>query len=200
MTAIKPIEWRHVKGVPSTKYPINQVCGHPECDKQIEGVHHIFPRSLIGNASYFVEFTPEGGETQIVPHAIGLCGSGTTGHHGDLEEHRAWIRLEDGEYVWLDRSDQHADGWFSLGPLNPQPGSREGKPKRRTRKPSEPLTARPKATYAVRVPKDALENGHEVLTELVQQAREKISDRLGWSDDVPAYFVLTAVLADWLTA
>ena len=159
MTALKPILWRHVKGVPSTKYPINTVCGHPDCTNPIDGTHHIFPRSMIGNDSYFVEFTPEDGKTKIIPHAIGLCGSGTTGHHGDVEEHRAWIRLEDGEFVWYDRAVEAVDGdegnlvegWLLVGPLNPQPGSREGKPKRkRTVKGTEERAQR--KTVSVRLP------------------------------------------------
>ena len=161
MTALPPIAWRHVKGVPSTKYPINRVCGHPHCTETIDGTHHIFPRSLIGNSSYFVEYTPEGGETKIIPHAIGLCGSGTTGHHGDVEEHRSWIKLEDdGVFVWYDRvapADPHDEipdewqEWITVGPLNPQPGSTEGKPKRkRTQKGTAERAGR--KTVSIRLP------------------------------------------------
>jgi hypothetical protein len=131
---------------------------------------------MIGNDSYFVEFTPEDGKTKIIPHAIGLCGSGTTGHHGDVEEHRAWIKLEDGEFVWYDRQNtpQEATGpsltpsegkWVRLGSLNPQPGSREGKPKRRrTVKGTEERAAR--KTVSIRLPEGVSgEDWDELLAE-----------------------------------
>lgn len=117
---------------------------------------------MIGNDSYFVEITPAEGKSKIIPHAIGLCGSGTTGHHGDVEEHRAWIKLEDGEFVWYDRQNTpqestgasltaSEDEWVRLGGLNPQPGSREGKPKRkRTVKGTEERAAR--KTVSIRLP------------------------------------------------
>lgn len=174
MTALKPIEWRDVKGVPSTKYPINKKCGHPDCDQPVEGVHHIFPRSMIGNSSYFVEINYDDSKKEIIPHAIGLCGSGTTGHHGDLEEHRAWIRLEDGQYVWYDRvpqsdpADEIPDDWQEwneLGALNPQPGSVDGKPKRkRTVRGTEERAAR--KTVSVRLPEGVSgDDWDELLTE-----------------------------------
>lgn len=163
MTALKPSESLRVRGVPATKYPTNQTCAHPNCMEPAGGVHHCYPRSLIGNDSYFVVVLDEdGNECSPFPHAVGLCGSGTTGHHGDVEEHRAWIRLEDGEFVWYDRQKTpreatgapltpSEDEWVRLGGLNPQPGSREGKPKRkRTVKGTEERAAR--KTVSVRLP------------------------------------------------
>lgn len=167
MTALKAIEWRDVRGVPSTSYPTNLICAHPQCNELVPlrpsgkpTVHHIFPRSTIGNDSYFVQYTPENGETKIVPHAVGLCGSGTTGHHGDVEEHRAWIKLEDGEFRWYERvppTDPHDEipadwqEWQLIGALNPQPGSVDGKPKRkRTVKGSSERAAR--KTVSIRLP------------------------------------------------
>ena len=155
MTALKPIENRRVRGVAAERYPSNLICAHPECDKPVDlrpdgmpTVHHVFPRSLTKSDSYFVEIETDFEEldsgplgdandwktvTVIIPHAVGLCGSGTTGHHGDVEEHRAWIKLEEGEYFWYDRVEpRNPDNeWALVGPLNPQPGSREGKPKRK---------------------------------------------------------------------
>lgn len=187
MTALKPIEWRHVRGVPSTSYPINTRCAHPDCTEQIDGVHHIFPRSQIGNSSYFVEFTPESGETKIIPHAIGLCGSGTTGHHGDVEEHRAWIRLEDGEFVWYardrlkDAPPEAPDVWDRLGPLNPQPGSREGKPKRkRTVKGTQERAER--KTVSLRLPEGFGGDEWDELVEATEAHLLRIEDS-PFSDD-----------------
>jgi hypothetical protein len=168
VTALKPIENRRVRGVAAERYPTNTICAHPDCSEPVEGDHHIFPSSLTKSRSYFVEIAHEdrlelqalvgpnvkirnattGSETvyvAVLPHAVGLCGSGTTGHHGDVEEHRAWIKLEGGVFVWYDRStsaeieadpdgsgyEPAQDRWDAVGPLNPQPGSVEGKPKRK---------------------------------------------------------------------
>ena len=58
---------------------------------------------------------------------------------------------------------------------------------------------RKRSTVSVRVPKDVLEDGEEVLTTLIDAARERLAPHLNFQGDVPAYFVLTAVLHDWLT-
>lgn len=155
MTALKPIDNRRVRGVAAESYPSNQICAHPDCDKPVDlrpsgdpTVHHIFPRSLTKSDSYFVEIIedasvedPDARERDmVIPHAVGLCGSGTTLHHGDVEEHRAWIKLEDGVYVWYDRgapTDPHDEipedwqEWVRVGELNPQPGSVDGKTKKK---------------------------------------------------------------------
>lgn len=171
MTALKPAETHDVKGVPSTKYPTNRQCGHPHCTEPAQSVHHCFPRSQIGNGSYFVSINGE----KPIPHAIGLCGSGTTGHHGDLEEHRSWIKLEEDGFVWYDRvapTDPHDEipedwqGWHRVGILNPQPGSVEGKPKRRrTQKGTAERASR--KTISVRLPEDF---GGDDWDELIEEA------------------------------
>lgn len=186
MTALKPIESRRVRGVAAERYPSNLVCAHPDCDKPVDlrpdgtpTVHHIFPRSLTKSDSYFVEIQsdhPEDGDGTVevvIPHAVGLCGSGTTGHHGDVEEHRSWIKLEEGEYVWYDRvppadpEDEIPEDWQEwtlVGPLNPQPGSVDGKPKRkRTQKGTAERTER--KTVSVRLPEGVTGDEWDTLLE-----------------------------------
>lgn len=180
MTALKPIENRNVRGVASERYPINTKCAHPECSEPAT-VHHIFPRSMIRSDSYFVAILQrnEAGDPEeeiVIPHAVGLCGSGTTGHHGDVEEHRAWIKYEDGEFVWYDRGEldwSEEEGnivpWDRVGPLNPQPGSREGKPKRKKYKGEK---RRKRKVISMRVPDDAEEDGAGQWDELIDLGRE----------------------------
>lgn len=68
------------------------------------------------------------------------------------------------------------------------------------RKPAQKSEApRKRTTVSVRVPKDVLEDGEEVLTSLIDTARHRLQKELNHNDDVPAYFVLVAVLHDWLT-
>ncbi len=170
MTALKPIENRNVRAVASETYPSNLICAHPDCTEKVQlrsdgtpTVHHIFPRGQIKGKSYFVAIT-EDEAVEIVPHAVGLCGSGTTGHHGDVEEHRAWIKLEDGVYVWYDR--YAGEAWVELGPLNPQPGSREGKAKRRK---FSGEAKRKRVNWQVRVPADQ-EDGAGILDDGLEEA------------------------------
>jgi hypothetical protein len=207
VTALKPIENRNVRGVESARYPSNLKCAHPECNELVQlrpdgtpTVHHIFPRSMIKSDSYFVEIVERvpsydgiGATEQhnVIPHAVGLCGSGTTGHHGDVEEHRAWIKYEGGEFVWYDRLDDPG-GFEKLGALNPQPGSREGKPKRKR---YTGQARRQRVNWQVKVPKDEQEDGAGILDDLLEQCK----DALGVEQDFPTYHTLTKVIYDWLT-
>ena len=218
MTALPPLDNRNVRAVVTAKYEINKTCSHPECDKPTESAHHIWPRSFINNDSYFVEIG-EPGETgtypgggmlplcnKAIPHAVGLCGSGTTGHHGDVEEHRAWIKYEDNEFVWYDRlwkvprtAASMSDGgheWVELGPLNPQPGSREAKAKRRKKRGDE---RRKRRTISIRVPDDA-EDGAAIWDETQDDIKARlVRDELySERDKIPAYEAWIAAARDWL--
>ena len=170
MTALKPTEdgYGYVRGVASTRYPLNKQCAMPTCTEPAQSAHHLFPRSFINGDSWFVEIRSDGAEekqldrvsSKGIPHVIGLCGDGTRGHHGDLEEHRSWVKLEDEGFVWYDRvppTDPHDEipaewqEWVRVGLLNPPPGSVEGKPKRkRTLKGTAERAAR--KTVSVRLP------------------------------------------------
>ena len=70
-------------------------------------------------------------------------------------------------------------------------------PTRKKREKSE--EPRKRTQINVKVPKDVLEDGEEVLTTLIGAAKDKLSPQMGWKDDVSSYYVLTAVLHDWLT-
>lgn len=199
MTPLKPIENLRVRGVASERYPINAKCAHPECNEIIDGVHHCFPKSQIGNDSYFVEIEQdmESDSTVVIPHAVGLCGSGTTGHHGAVEAHDAWIKYEDGEFVWYDRPEGRpclsldSPDWIKLGPLNPQPGSREGKPKR---KKFAGEARRQRKTVSIKVPQDEQEDGAGLLDEQLELAGELLVKLGLYPEPPPVYFRLMAAL------
>ncbi len=154
MTALNPIESRRVRGVPATKYPMNEQCAHPDCWEDAVDGHHIFPRSRIGNSSWFVEIVQgvdKDESTITIPHVTGLCRT----HHDAVELHKAWIKLEDGEFVWFDRVEGFSDGsgledWEVLGPLVPQPGGRERKKRRPRRKTRDEKGQR--LTHTIRFP------------------------------------------------
>lgn len=209
MTALKPIENRRVRAVASERYPLNEICAHPECAEPTADPHHIFPRSLIAGDSWFVEIEyMDGDECKaiVIPHVAGLCRA----HHDDVEEHRAWIKLEDGEFVWYDRSfdepieaDSVEHEFEALGPLNPQPGSKTGKPKRRKFKGEK---RRQRATISIKVPKDNQEDGGEIWDDLFGdgkddrpygRVREKF-DALDLDGGRPPYNLIVDMANDWL--
>ena len=192
MTALKPIENRRVRAVASERYPLNKKCAHPECTADATDPHHAFPRSAIGGDSWFVEIVIAESEANddevsiVIPHVTGLCRE----HHDQVEIHDAWIILdEEGVWQWY---VPDGDDWGHVGELNPQPGSAETKPKRKRFK-GEARKAR--RTISIRVPNDAAEDGGAVWDTLVEEVKEKFKDELGWSGDVPPYFVVTAALA-----
>lgn len=166
MTALNPVVGGEVQGILSKVYLPNLICAHPECDKPVESIHHIFGRPPGADSdSWFVRLVliDEDGTRHIetpLPHATGLCGHGTTGHHGDVEEHRAWIKYQDGVYQWHERvqvsrhphsesGDPWVDEWIWMGPLNPQPGAREAKPKPHIPKEG---TKREQRSFSVKLP------------------------------------------------
>ena len=167
MTALHPLESKVVvKGVHAWRYPINEVCGFPDCDKPTESRHHIFAAGKIGNRSWFVyipdpdkPLPPEVWGKHAIPHVVGLCGHGTAGHHGEAEEHQAWIKYEDGVFVWYNRDGEE---WKKIGPLDPQPGSKikHTRPKKRDHRSDG--APRHRTRYTIAIPKDAQEDGAEV--------------------------------------
>ncbi len=58
---------------------------------------------------------------------------------------------------------------------------------------------RNRKTIGVAVPKDEQEDGAGILDDLITQAQEILEPVMGWSETVPPYFVLVAVLHDWVT-
>ncbi len=190
MTALKPIENRRVRAVASERYPLNKKCAHPECSEEAVDPHHCFPRSYIAGDSWFVaifighsQVIPDSPSEQIIPHVTGLCRA----HHDDVELHKAWIKLEDGEWRWYEMHDL-LKGWELLGPLNPQPGSVEGKPKRKRFK-GEARRAR--TTISIKVPADEKEDGAGLWDEAIEILEQKISG----DNPRPIYYTIMDALA-----
>lgn len=195
---MKPVESRDVVAVASERYPVPLFCSVPDCGEPATA-HHCFPRSFINGGSYFVSIN--GGPP--VPHVVGLCGSGTTGHHGDVEEHRAWIKLEDGVWNWYESVEKIEDGgairydvWELVGPLDPQPGY-VGAPKKRKRKQGD--ERRKRRTISIRVPNDT-ENGGEIWDETLERVKDRLIGGGLYSegDKIPDYEATIAAWNDWL--
>lgn len=192
MTALKPTENLRVRGVLSERYPLNTTCASPMSDAGVKAddAHHCWPRSLIGNDSWFVEITEDSGQISLpIPHVVGLSRE----QHERVERHDAWIRYEDGVWNWYERD---GEDWRLEGPLNPQPGSRESKPKRKRYK-GEAKRAR--ATISIRVPKDAAEDGSLVYDELMKQAQERLKEVQSLDYLPTPYIVIVASLYKLIT-
>ena len=210
MTALKPISNLRVRGVPSERYPLNEFCASPMSDAgtKADDAHHAFPRSQIGNDSWFVEITEDDGQIALpIPHVVGLSRE----QHERVERHDAWIRYEDGVWNWYEaitRAEVEAMGeefgqygqthslWRLVGPLNPQPGSRESKPRRKKFKGE---AKRQRKTISIRVPADEAENGAAVYDELLEQAQEKLKEIQGLDYLPTPYIVLIAALYELVT-
>lgn len=61
------------------------LCGYPGT------LHHVYPRG-------------QGGD-DVEANFVGLCGDGTTGHHGLIEDRDTDARLNLGEYIAMERDD-----------------------------------------------------------------------------------------------
>ena len=215
MTPLKPLENLRVRGVAAERYPPNTKCSHPDCAEDATDQHHCFPRSQIKGDSWFVEITWEGDgmivpgvgpveNKSIIPHVTGLCRE----HHDAVESHSAWIKLENGVFVWYDRKEDPDAGklgipndakwWIYLGPLNPQPGSRESKPKRKRFQGEQ---RRQRKVISIKVPQDT-ENGGAIYDETLALVKDKLVT-LGLYEegaDIPAYEATIAAWADWLNS
>jgi len=209
MTPLKPLENLNVHGtnMGPPRYELNKRCAHPECHEPVGGKHHCFPKSQLKGDFWWVALLDFGGTAVVIPNVVGLCGSGTTGHHGDIEGHRSWIRYEDGVYNWYDRVSDAEElyelgmkpderAWELIGALNPQPGQIEGKPKRK-KKTGE--ARRKRRTISLRVPKDT-EDGGALWDELFAELKEACveDDLFETAEKAAEYETIMAVGRDWL--
>lgn len=198
MTALKPIENRRVQGVTSFRYPPNETCSMPDCWEPSDDPHHIFPRSLLGNDSWFVsiEFQQNGQwfSSPAIPHVVGLCRP----HHEDVEQHRSWIKLLDDQFLWFDRyrDESGAETWELIGALDPQPakGEKGKKPVRRLYGDDR----RKRKRISIALPDD-WEDGGALWDELVADVKEWCYEEGLFSDPgrIPVAEALFGMWHDW---
>jgi len=211
MTALKPTELRMWRAVTSGRYPLNELCSMPECYELTDDPHHIFPRSMIAGDSWFVApyqgATPDAATMptydlygEPIPHVTGLCRA----HHDDVEEHRAWIKLDEGEFYWYDRHTVVTEivgvgelpEWELIGSLDPQParGEKARKPVRRLQ--GEERRKRKRVSIAI---PDDYENGGQLWDEMLDDMKDWLHAEgvFGDRNRIPNWEALYAVYIDW---
>lgn len=138
-----------------------------------------------------------------IPHTTGLCRA----HHDAVEDHDAKILLVGGTWTWHDSREPTADEtgawsaatgehpdsypvdcWEEVGPLNPQPGSREGKAKRKR---FQGEARRKRKVISIRVPDDAGEDGAALIDEAVAELEAKLTPN---GEPRPIYFTIKNAL------
>jgi hypothetical protein len=151
--------------------------------------HHLVPRSLGGD--------------DVEDNLIPLCGDGTTGCHGKLENHpRGWERIAHAVrhsltpaelgYVLDTKGMEFLERYLPMG----TPADDLCPRCRRPKNPAKLEKPRKRRTWSCKPPADT-EDGCEILDTLVAECGRALGD-LGYTDETPAYYVLTAVLSDWL--
>lgn len=185
---LPPLPSTAVVGVVGKPYKVGGKCAVPGCESQVDHGHHIFRRSALAGAFFWVRL-PDG---QVVGNLTGLCWRHHEGITGKRWGHSHWIQWRNGEYLWgTVRLGVEVPNWdtdfIPVGPLDPQPPAPDlldapqptersepdrcpecGQQKRRSGSPaiSTPGAPRRRKSWIVKVPDDH-EDGADVLDVLV---------------------------------
>jgi len=185
---LPPLPSTAVAGVVGKPYKVGGKCAVPGCESQVDHGHHIFRRSALAGAFFWVRL-PDG---QVVGNLTGLCWRHHEGITGKRWGHSHWIQWRNGEYLWgTVRLGVEVPNWdtdfIPVGPLDPQPPAPDlldapqptersepdrcpecGQQKRRSGSPaiSTPGAPRRRKSWIVKVPDDH-EDGADVLDVLV---------------------------------
>lgn len=87
-----PHENRGVKGVPGPGYVMGALCVVPGCDLLGIENHHVWRRSFLIGAYFWVELP----DKAIVGNVVPMCGA----HHRMVTENKALILYDDGVFYW----------------------------------------------------------------------------------------------------
>lgn len=187
-----PIEsWQIKPRLDLGTYELNETCPVTGEIGDLED-HHIWRRSFTGlgqdnNMLYWVCNEATG---RVYPNRVAL----DTAAHERITTNRARLEFDEAGDLWYVEGEEKKklDIVFRLM-------TGDEKVARPRKKRTQSDEKRPRQVVSVWVPVDSRENGAEALDTLIDSAREKLAPVMNWNEDVPAYFVLVAVLHDWLT-
>jgi hypothetical protein len=195
MTRLPVESWHVVPRFDIPSYELNTVCPITGEAFNLED-HHIFRRSFmaIGKENldlYWVEYfegndlenltNPWENEGHIVKNRVAL--SPEAHHRITTNQGRLEYR---GAELWYLEGDEE-----KLLDLNLRLMEGTEKVSKRRKKASTPEERRARVNFSIRTP----DGEEQIIPELVQQGREAWGDALGWSEDVPAHFVVVTAFA-----
>lgn len=194
MTLLPSEDWQVQVVQELPPYKVGPHCCVPGCISFADHAHHLWRRSFLGITP--CNYVKIGGV--VVGNLVGLC----TRHHEDVTGkvggHKAWIRWEPEQkmFIWCAVSNDWESGTATpvpVGPLTQQPPQHVslepvaalpipepercqacGQVKRRPTKPSEPSAMRQRGSWTIKVPEDEREKGADVLDELCEQVLEAL--------------------------
>lgn len=175
--------WLVIPRLDIPPYSLNTVCPVTGETFGLED-HHIFRRSFSAlgaeknDALYWVEV--QDGDKTILKNRIALSPSA----HERLTTNRARLEYRDGGLFYIEGEEEKR---LDLTMHLMAEGEKVSKPRRK----KAPENPKERTRLLIHVPADEV----NVLPELIDAAREKLAPELGWSEDVPAYFVVVAALA-----
>jgi len=183
-----PLQDPRIRGVEGPRYKVGPLCEAPGCNRPVDHAHHLWRRSYLTGDYWWVE-VPEalGLRTITIGNVVGLCWRHHEDVTGTVGGHKAAFIWRDGVLLWtpvepfINKSDQ------AVVPTRPFEGTPEAPvseqercPKcgrRKPRKKPEGLPKRDprrKTRFVLMVPKDSEEDGHALVTSLLDDCAEKM--------------------------
>lgn len=207
---LPPLEGDLIRGIEGPFYKVGPNCSNPTCRRFAEHGHHIFRRTdqRLGRPYDWIQIGD-----WVVANRTGVCPWCHDDLTGRIGGHRAAIRIDLGKQIFnwcLVTSENGVPSYQVVGPITPQPptpellaerdpGEEESERcptcghRRGRQSPTRPGSRRPRKTWLVKVPVDAIENGAEVLDSLVENIAPLCPS--GDSSSTGRYYVLVPVLA-----
>lgn len=205
MTFLPTDDRVRTRGFKGPTYKVGPRCCNPQCSRFADQAHHMWRRSEIIRNYDWVEV-----DGVIYAGKVGIC----VLCHNQLTENKMAIRLEGREFSWCLVSGSKTTGdltFHPVGLIEPQPltpellatlapdqgqGSEEGCPfcgQRKRRRPGQGALGRRRASWLVKVPADADEDGASLLDALVENMAPFVPN--ADTSAVGRYYVLVPVLA-----
>lgn len=216
-----PAQDPRIKGVEGPRYRVGPFCEVPGCKRPVDHAHHLWRRSFLmgprrqegrGGDFWWVE-VPDGEEMRVIGNVIGICWRHHDDVTGKIGGHKAAVVYSGGALYWVPFDSEPPDpsllvDYKDLIPIRPFDGVRQApvrEPERcqgcGRRLPRQPRDlakrkskARRKTRFVVMVPQDSEEDGHALLTSLIDDAAERLGRGEG-----EGYFTLVDALNWFVT-
>lgn len=192
MTRLPVDTWLVTPRLDLPPYELNTVCPVTGETSGLED-HHIFRRSFtaLGEENrdlYWVQYADDDMNAHVVKNRVALSPEA----HQRITTNVARLEYRGADLYYIEGGEEKLLD-LNLHLMADGQGEKVGR-KRRSPQAKTPEERKARASFTIRTPKDE----ENILPELVDLARERLAPQMGWDEDVPAYFVVTAVLASFL--